>query len=390
MRQPVRNVIAEKYCEQLKEPIYTLLIDGTNLLKISFADSKINTNGEHIGGVFQFLLQVRKLLVNRDWDYVYVFFDDENSGILRYKLYDLYKANRDKHYSDNVDVSEYEKALNEKLKQMKSYIYKNSNKNEEDNDDDKNFIREREILMKYFNELYIRWIMNDETEGDDLIAYYVLNKKSEEKIVIVSSDEDITQLLSDDVYIYNPRLKKNITNLNFKKNYGYIFNNVLVKKIMCGDKSDNIGNIAGVSEKILFSLVPELKERCVTIDEIKKKAAIVNEERKKNKKKPLKYCENIINGISNKKYDGDFYEINEKLINLRNPLLTENAKNELKNMMYNVQDPEDRSFKNLYNFINEDDITDLKNSNTFTSFFAPFKRLAEKEIKRYNKENNIR
>ena len=93
-RQPVRKIIRETQGDKLSEsPIYTLLIDGTNLLKICFADTKINTNGEHIGGVFQFLLQMKLLLNKRDWDYVYVFFDDEYSGVLRYEIYNEYKAN---------------------------------------------------------------------------------------------------------------------------------------------------------------------------------------------------------------------------------------------------------------------------------------------------------
>lgn len=387
MKQPVRKIIKEVHAEKLIEPIYTLLIDGTNLLRISFADPKINTKGEHIGGTFQFLLQMKMLLNIKEWDYVYVFFDDEDSGMLRYNLYNSYKANRDKHYNEHSNVSEYEKELNKKIKKMQDYFFKNKKSEiSEDVSVEENFVREREMLMKYFNELYIRWIMDKETEGDDLIAYYILNKKNEEKIVIVSSDEDMTQLLSDDVYIYNPRLKKNITNRNFKKEYGYPHTNVLIKKIFCGDKSDNIGNIAGVSEKILFDIMPEIINREVTIDEVKERAKMLIEERKQSKKKPLQYCENIINGISKKEYDGNFYEINEKLINLKKPLLTDEAKNELESMMYAPQDPTDRSFKNLYNYIIEDDITDLLDCNKFTSFFAPFKKLAEKEIKRYENE----
>lgn len=386
MKQPVRNNIKNKYSELLVSPIYTLLIDGTNLLRICFADTKVNANGEHIGGIFQFLLQLRMLLLKKDWDYVYVFFDDEDSGILRYHLYDGYKANRDKHYLEHDNMSEYQKEYNKVLKNMQNSIF--NKKNKEIDIVEENFCREREILMKYFNELFIRWMIDEETEGDDLIAYYVLNKKNEEKIVIVSSDEDLTQLLSNDVYIYNPRLKKNISNLNFKKEYGYPYSNVLIKKIICGDKSDNIGNISGVSEKTLFNMMPEIKERDVSLDEIITRAKNLNDDRIKSKKKPLKYCENIINGISNKNYNGNIYEINEKLINLKKPLLTDKAKDEIESMMYAVQDPTDRSFKNLYQYIIEDEITELKDSNKFSNFFAPFKKLSEKELFNFNKEFN--
>ena len=46
-----------------------MLIDGNALLKVSMKDPKLNTRGEHVGGIFQFLLQLRKLIVQRNWDY---------------------------------------------------------------------------------------------------------------------------------------------------------------------------------------------------------------------------------------------------------------------------------------------------------------------------------
>lgn len=391
MAQPVRKNIAELHPELSEKPIYTLLVDGTNLLRISFQDPRVNTDGVHYGGVFQFLLQLKIMLQKKDFDYIYVFFDDEDSGILRYQIYNDYKANRDKNYAEKInDTSDYMKAYNAKLKAMQNAIYGKTKKQKEEkplSEQEKlvkeNFAREREILMRYFNELYIRWIFDDETEGDDLIAYYVRNKKPNDKVVIMSADEDLTQLISDTVCIYNPRLKTFVSHKNFKELKGFVHENVVLKKIFCGDSSDNIGNIDGLSENRLYELMPEIKERPVTINEVKERAAQKIQERKDNKKKPLKWHENIINGVSKRNYNGDFYEINDKIINLLNPLLTENAKEEMDATMYAPMDPEGRSLSNLYSFILEDNITDLKNSDRFSTFFSNFKILIDKEIKRY-------
>ena len=391
MQQPVRKNIIENYPELSEKSEYTLIIDGTNLLRISFADTKVNTKGEHYGGVFQFLLQIRMLLQKKNFDYVYVFFDDEDSGILRYNIYNDYKANRDKNYHQHSqDISDYMKEYNARLKSMQEAIFgKNKKEKKELTDKEKiekeNFVRERTILMKYFNELYIRWIFDEKTEGDDLIAYYVLNKKPSDKVVIVSADEDLTQLLSDTVCIYNPRLKKFVTNKNFKEIRGYLHENVVIKKIMCGDTSDNIGNIDGVSEKRLFELIPEIKERPITINEIRERAKEKIQERINEKKKPLKWHENIVNGISKKNYNGDFYEINKKIIDLKQPLLTEEAKEELENTMYAPLDTEGRSLSNLFQYIIKDDILELIKPESFSVFFTPFKSLIDKEIKRYEK-----
>lgn len=392
MVQPVRQNIAELHPELAEKQTYSLIIDGTNLLRLSFADTRINTSGVHYGGVFQFLLQIKILLQKKDFDYVYVFFDDEDSGILRYQLYNDYKANRDKNYANKInDTSDYMQAYNAKLRAMQNAIYNKENKQKEKKpltDSEKlvkeNFARERALLMKYFNELYIRWVFDDQTEGDDLIAYYVKNKKPSDKVVIVSADEDLTQLISDTVCIYNPRLKTFVSHKNFKELKGYIHENVVIKKIFCGDTSDNIGNIDGLSETRLFELMPEIKDRPITINEVKERAQLKIDERIAQKKKPLKWHENIVNGVSKRNYNGDFYEINNKIINLSLPLLTDDAKDEMDATMYAPMDPDGRSLSNLYQYIIDDNITDLKNHDRFASFFSSFKPLIDKEIKRFN------
>ena len=221
------------------------------------------------------------------------------------------------------------------------------------------------------------------TEGDDQIAYYCLNKKPNEKIIIMSGDMDLSQLLADDIAIYNLHLKKFITNKNFKDYFGYSYENVMVKKVFTGDASDNIPNIKGLSEDGLYKLMPEIKDRKVTIEEVKERAQQMIDERKKEKKKPLQLHENIINGVSNKPYDGDFYEINRKIIDLSHPLLSKEAKETMDSMMYNVMDPEGRSFGNLYRMILADNITEWMGDTKFASFFNLFKRLEIKERKRF-------
>ena len=395
MAQPVRKQIQALHNDLIKdENYYTLLVDGNSLLFSCMADTKVNTRGEHYGGVFQFLLQLRMIMQKRTFKYIYVFFDNEYSGWMRWNLYKPYKQNRDKHY-EFYGQSDYAKAYNEHLKKMQSYIF-NKGKKQEDKinsraksgwDDfiDANFDRERDILCRYFNELYIRWYIDDVVEGDDLIAYYCQNKEPNEKIYIISSDMDLSQLLNDDIAIYNQQLKKFISNKNFNEYFDVIPENIVIKKIFCGDNSDNIGNIKGLSENGLLELIPEIKNKPITIDDVKNKAKLLIEERVKNKKKPLKVHENIINGISNKEYEGDFYEINDKIINLKKPLLTDEAKEEMDVMMHNVQDPEGRSFKNLYQYIIEDDIIDLLGDTKFVSFLSPFKTFSENEIKEYEK-----
>ena len=394
MPQPIKKKIQETHPEMIQEkPFYTLLVDGNSLLFSCMADPKVNSDGIHYGGVFQFLLQLKIIMSKREFDYIYVFFDNEFSGVLRWQIYPQYKANRDKHY-ESYGVSDYMKAVNAKVHSMMSYFNqkngtakKNNDRKKSDWDKfiDANFDRERDILCKYFNELYIRWNIDEVTEGDDQIAYYCLHKKPNEKIYIISADMDLAQLLADDICIYNQKegLKKFITNKNFYENFGYDYRNVLVKKVFTGDSSDNIGNISLLSEEGFFKLMPEAKKREITIEEVKDRAQKLIDERISEKKKPLKLHENIVNGVSNKEYAGDFYEINKKIIDLKHPLLSDEAKEEMDAMMHAPQDPEGRSFKNLSEMIREDNIEELMGDTKFASFFVPFKSFADREIKRY-------
>ena len=411
MAQPVRKVIKDIHPELSSKPFYTLIIDGNNLLRQSMADTKVNGNGIHYGGIFQFFLQIRMLMTAEyRYDYVYVVFDDTDSGILRYQIYNEYKANRDKNYAKHLmgsdEESDYWKRLNQTIKGMEKAIYKKEQKRKKNESKvfsdeeialmeerkkkkeivDENFERERNIIMMYCVEMSIRVLFDNKTEGDDFIAYYVANKKPEERVIIVSTDQDLTQLISPTVAVYNRTLKKYLNIKNFQKIKGYPVENVLLRKIFCGDTSDNIGNIKGVSENRLMELMPEIAERPVTVNEVKERAQKMIDERIKEKKKPLQWHENIINGVSNKEYNGDFYEINEKIINLKKPLLTKRAEEDIEAMMYAPMEPDDNSFANLYQMIVKDNIENLVDVNEFSRFFIPFKELADREKKRYFNE----
>lgn len=407
MGQPVRQIIKETHPELSAKPFYTLMIDGNNLLRQSMADTKVNSNGIHYGGIFQFFLQIRMMLTSDyKYDYIYVVFDDTDSGILRYQIYNEYKANRDKNYAKHLmstgEETEYWKRLNQTIKGMEKAIYKKEQKKKkaeslteeeisakEEREKkkeivDENFERERNLIMMYCVELDIRVLFDDKTEGDDFIAYYVQHKKPEERIVIVSTDQDLTQLISPTVAVYNRALKKYLNVKNFQRIKGYPVENVLIRKIFCGDASDNIGNIKGLSENRLMDLMPEMAERPVTIEEVKAKAQKMIDERVSEKKKPLQWHENIVNGVSNKEYNGDFYEINEKIINLKKPLLTKSAEDDIEAMMYAPMDPEGRSLENLYSMVLKDGIEDIIDPNAFARFFEPFVEIIKKETVRYN------
>lgn len=396
MSQPIPKKIKEKNPEIGIKPFNTLLIDGSSLLELVFsASKKTSSDGKEIGAIFAFLLQLKILLKKGNFRYVYCFWDGDNSGQLRYDINSDYKANRDKNYTDS-NLSDYMKEVNNRISYMQKKIYGEMNKKPSKTEEEKeNFHWQREVLIECLDELFIRQCLYDETEADDFIAYYVNHKKPEENIVIFSNDRDLSQLIQksslnpdkDDVILAIKKPEVGIQFINSRNHteiMGYNYQNVALKKIICGDVSDNIKGIKGVGEKTLFDNFPGFKTKKMTLEEVIDGAKTINEQRASEKKKPLKWAENIINRVTDGAQGDKIYEINEKIIDLRNPLMPEEAKELIDSMMYAPMDADGRSLQNLYNILLEYNIDDLKDENRFGNFFTEFKFLIDKEIN--NKE----
>ena len=378
MKQPVPN----KHKDKVHNTFNTLLIDGSNLLEVSSrGDDRLSGTGKPTGGIFQFFLQLKMLLRKGNFRYVYVFWDGNQSGLLRYKLNSDYKANRDKEFEDEEELSDYMKAVNAKINGMKQYFSKKKDpaKLAQIKKQKEIFHWQREVIIDCLEELFVRQCMCDKTEADDFIGYYVTHKKPNEKIVICSNDRDLTQLIAEDVIVYVQSLKDFLSIKNYTKIEGINYQNVVLKKVLCGDTSDNIKGIKGFGEKTLLNNFDEITKRKVTLNEIIEKAKNSNEERAKLKKKPLKWAENIVNRVTDGVQGSEIYEINEKIIDLKKPLMTDEAVEMIENIMYTPIDPEDRTLENLYRILLENDVEDLRDETKFSNFFSEFLYLIDKE-----------
>lgn len=383
MKQVIRKNIKESHNINELPIIRTLLVDGNNLMKISLVDKRTNSRNQEYGMVYQFLLQLNKILSRSDYNHVYVMFDGNGSGQLRYNLYKDYKANRDKNYKDGK--TDYDKYMEDYCKKVIAYSKNKKNPVKRGETEEENFERQKYILQQCLEELFIRQVECDNVEGDDLIAYYVKNKKENEKIVIVSGDRDLTQLISNDVCVYIPSLKKYISPQNHLTEIGYPHENVLLKKILCGDSSDNIKGIKGLGEKTLFDLFPKMKTEIYTLNRVLNETSELIEKRKKEKKKPLMVMENIINKVTLGCHGDRIYEVNEAIIDLSKPLLTKESKEEMDIIMDSPLSPDERDFKNLYDIIYENEMIDLIDGEKFSNFFSPFYKVMNEEKKYFEK-----
>ena len=391
--QPISKQVLEKHPELNEpKPFYTILFDMHSLMKTSMVDKRLNSKGEIYGMVFQTILKIKILLGKKDFQHVYAMYDGINSGQLAIDQGLIeYKSNRQgKNFDFGENNSEPESDYYKEMDKFMRKVLDNKKKplDPQKVSEQQSFFDQKKIIMEMLEELGIRQLEYKLCEGDSLLGYYVQHKLPNERIVIVSSDLDLAQLISDSnfVCVYNLRLSVFLSEATFKKNYLYPAVNILTQKLITGDNSDCVHGCKGVGLKTLHEIMPELLERPVSVDEIVERAKLLSEERVKNKLKEKKALYNIINQVTDGSHkEGQLYSINKNIMDLTNPLLTDEAIEGLEEMMYSPLDMSDRSLSNLYKLMIKYNIDELLNENKFSSFFSTFSGLRDKEIKFYDK-----
>ena len=332
----------------------TLLVDGNNLLKIGFHGVReFYHNGKHVGGIWHFLNTLRKFLEESNFDKVVVFWDSNTSTSQRRLIYPKYKLNR--------------KSSDNELKE-------------------ESFNIQKQRVKQYLEEMFVRQLEVEHSEADDLIAYYCKISEDEQK-TIFSSDRDLTQLISDKVTIYSPSNKSYFKLGDKIKLYENLIPHYNVKtlKILTGDGSDNIDGIFYLGEKTLIKFFPELLEKEVNFTDILTKGEILLKENKDNIA-----LQNLLSGKTKEGVFGqEFFEINEKLVDLDNPLINEDGK-EMVQLYYSESlDPDGRGYKNLIRMMMEDGLFKFlpKTDDNWTYFLKPFLKLTRKEKTKFKRKN---
>lgn len=335
--------------------IKTLLVDGNNLLKIGFYGVKeYYHKGEHIGGIYHFLNTLRKFIEEQNFDKVVVMWDGDSNSSARKLIYPKYKENRTSTETDQKKES---------------------------------FYKQKERIKQYLEEMFVRQVEVQNNESDDLIAYYCQISEDEQK-TIFSSDRDLTQLISEKVSVYSPQQKRTYKVGDMVKNKDLEFPhyNIKTTKILCGDISDNIDGIRLLGEKTLVKLFPEILENPISFNDILTKAELLLKEDKENSA-----LKNLLSGKTKEGiYGEEFFQINEKIIDLSNPLITDDGKTIVQDFYKETLDPDGRGYKNLIKMMMEDGLFKYlpKVDNAWVEFLRPILKLSRKEKKKFKNEKN--
>jgi DNA polymerase I len=267
-----------------------LLIDSLNLFFRNFAVMNfVNENGVHIGGMGGFVRSLISLIKQIKPTSVYVVFDGKGSSTNRKNILPEYKSGRNVSRITNWDVFE----------------------NLEEEHDSK--IDQITRLIHYLRCLPVKILSIDKVEADDIIAHIsnVMSTKYNSQVFMVSNDQDFIQLVNDKITLYHPARKDYFTPQTIIDSFSVLSENFIIYKTLLGDQSDKVIGVKGLGKKGVIKRFPELLERFVSFEDLIEICA-------------SKYKEHIV--YSRIIFERERLESNYKIMDLKNPLMTEQEK----------------------------------------------------------------
>jgi len=276
--------------EETVESQRVLMIDGLNLFFRNFAMlNMVNPDGVHVGGLGGFFRSLGALIRQIQPTSVYVVFDGAGSANARKNLLPEYKSGRDLQRITNWDAFD----------------------NLEDEHDAK--VDQMVRVIQYLKTLPVKTVTLPKVEADDIIAYIssIIPQKPEDKVFIVSSDKDFLQLVNENIIVYRPMEKEYYTDKTIEEKYKMPPHNFILYKTLLGDNSDKVKGVKGLGEKGLYKKFPELTEKELTLDDIYN----ICEQKYKDHVVYARVIQHI-----------NELEKNYKIMDLSNPMLDENDK----------------------------------------------------------------
>lgn len=202
-------------------PPKVFLVDGSAYIYRAFHAIRelSNTSGLPTNAVYGFTTILRRILREKQPECLAVAFDTRGP-VFRHRIYADYKANRPPMPDDLVPQI--------------PYIHK---------------------IVDAYN---ITNMEHEDQEADDLIASAarVLVEKGC-KVVVVSGDKDLLQLVSDNVTMWDPMSDTLMDTAFIEKKYGVRPDQLLDYFALTGDSADNIPGVRGVGPKTAQKLIRE-------------------------------------------------------------------------------------------------------------------------------------
>lgn len=211
----------------------------------------LSYNGKPTGVIFGFLRRILTYAEKFKTNDIILCWDSGNS--IRSRIYPEYKEKR------NIRRSQASQSEKLERKEMLKQVHK---------------LRDKIIPELGFKNSF----MQKGFEADDLLAYWT-NKLSDRNIILITSDNDLYQCLSDSCKIYSPATKKIVTYKKFIDKFGVTAKQWAEAKAIGGCDGDNVKGIKGAAD-------PKNNPNSLALKYIRNEinSGVVFERIKKNKK----------------------------------------------------------------------------------------------------------
>lgn len=279
-----------------------LIVDGNNIFGRYYAGSSQLSfcSGKPIGGIVGFLRCLIREIQEENPEQVFIVFDGPGYLEKKRQLIPSYKNRRNERQKVNRAIDVLDET---EEKENKSWQYFR--------------------LIEYLNHLPVFNLLKAEQEADDLIAVLTdLDLFKSHNKIILSSDRDFYQLLTDKIVLLSPD-----GNVNTLKTVlietGIHPNNFALAKAMVGDRTDNVLGIHGVGFISVCHRLPLLgKEDVVDIEQVKKLCLA----RKDNTFYPKFYAK-VLNNFDLVEQNFRFFKLRDNIF--VEPFLIEKIKNDI-------------------------------------------------------------
>jgi len=227
-----------------------MLIDGWNIMIAQNAVANIvDYNSNPIGMYLTTLNQIRNFINLYKPTRVFFILDGPNAGERRRKIHPDYKNKR-------------------RVTGRKSSIIFKDEESDEDTisyEVEGAFEYQFAKIYEFLQKLPITVCIIPYCEADEVIAYIAKKNKKEFDSIIVSTDQDYLQLIDENIYVYSWKKKVLYGIENFKESYEITPINYIYRKIILGDKRDNIKGTKEqgkktIGEKTFKEIFSSLKE----------------------------------------------------------------------------------------------------------------------------------
>ena len=249
-----------------------LIIDGLNtFIRCWSSIPTMNEDGDHVGGATGVLKSIGYAIRMVQPTRVVVVFDGKGGSNTRKKKFGGYKAQRD---SNKLRVNrQYADMMN-------------------DEDERESMKRQYTWLMELLHGLPLTTMIYDGVEADDIMAYIPTQiLKEGEQAVLMSTDKDFLQLVDDNTIVWSPTKKKIYNKKVVKEEFGIESKNLLLYRVLDGDKSDNIPGVYGCGIKTVIKRFPELTEDTkLSVDDL----LTLSEQKKEETKGKIKLYNDIL------------------------------------------------------------------------------------------------